>query len=129
MNYIDALADRVRAALPEGLRPAGEARQLYRLYALLVLVRGSGTTAEDVHDAWSVWMAGLDPTHRSLIPFPELDHHTQLADRPYLDAIRGVAAVEQENSLARSPGVTSATPDPVRSSSGFRIRRRAPEEY
>lgn len=101
MNYIDTIADRIDRALPDGLEPPERAQQLYRIYALLVLVRGTRTSLEDVHDAWSVWMAESSPVHRSLVPFAALDRRTQLADSPYLDVIRTVAAAAQDQALGR----------------------------
>ena len=91
VTYIDQIAERVRSALPPQSRPSEQADELYRLYALLVLVRGEETTLEDVHDAWSTWMSGLNSSHRSLRPFRELDPDTQAADGPYLLAIKTVA--------------------------------------
>jgi hypothetical protein len=92
VTYIDDLADLVRRELPKNARPDEGAADLYRLYALLVLVRGEQTTLRDVHDAWSTWMTSREPAHESLRPFTELDPHTREEDRPYLDAILRVAA-------------------------------------
>lgn len=91
MTYIDRLAETVRLELPKDARPEEHAVELYRLYALLVLVRGHRTTLEDVHDAWSTWMSAYEPTHSSLRPFNELDPDVQEEDRPYLKAILALA--------------------------------------
>jgi hypothetical protein len=44
-----------------------------------------------VHNAWAVWMHELDPGHRSIKPFNELDEGTQASDEPFVKAIREVA--------------------------------------
>ena len=91
MNYLDHLSGEIaRQVSPDALPDAATSR-LFRLYALLALVKGTDVTAVDVHDAWSVWMLELDPGHRSIRPFEELDADTQEADEPYVAAIRAVA--------------------------------------
>jgi hypothetical protein len=95
MTYIDRIAEHVRSALPPQARPDRHAEELYRLYALLVLVRGEDTTLEDVHDAWSTWMTVHDPSHQSLRPFRQLDTSTRQSDGPYLSAIVAVARDER----------------------------------
>jgi len=64
---------------------------LARLYALLVLAKGTKTTMEDVHDAWSLWCEDTRPDHRSLVPFDQLPAHIQEYDRKYMDVIHRVA--------------------------------------
>lgn len=90
VTYIDRIADQIRSALPPKARPSEHAGELYRLYALLALVKGQNTTLENVHDAWSTWMSAHDPEHESLRPFRQLDATTQNEDRPYLHAIQTV---------------------------------------
>lgn len=92
VTYIDELADLIRRELPKDARPDDGAADLYRLYALLVLVRGEQTTLRNVHDAWSTWMTAREPSHESLRPFTQLNTQTREEDRPYLDAILRVAA-------------------------------------
>jgi hypothetical protein len=71
---------------------------LFRIYAVLLLAKGSLVSREDVHNAWVAWMLGLDPTHESLIPFSELDAATAADDEPYVAAIRSLAvAIECEH--------------------------------
>jgi hypothetical protein len=91
VTYIDDLAGRVEDAIPAELRPREDAQRLYRLYALLVLIKGPDVTAEDVHDAWAVWMTERHSDHRSLVPFAELDQRIQESDQPFVDSIRQVA--------------------------------------
>jgi hypothetical protein len=91
MNYLDEAARAIGDALPEERRPTERAHDLYRLYALLALTTGRETSLENVHDAWSVWMLGIDPSHEALIPFCDLDAETQREDAIYRDVIRNVA--------------------------------------
>lgn len=90
MSYIDKIADRINATM-DAAPLSDEWRPLFRIYAVLALVKGTGTTLEDVHDAWSAFTAGTRPDHRSLIPFDELTEEVQLLDAPYRDAIHAVA--------------------------------------
>jgi hypothetical protein len=89
-NYIDVIAARIAAKLDEGcglsMAIPQEAR-LLRLYALLVLTRGTLVTTWNVHDAWATWQADINPHHRALVPFV-----VQALDLPYARAIRDVAA-------------------------------------
>jgi hypothetical protein len=64
---------------------------LFRIYAVLALVQGERVTAADVHDAWSAWMCGEDPSHPSLKPSAELAPDIRVQDEPYVAAIRAVA--------------------------------------
>lgn len=93
MTYLDSTAAAIKAHVPEDKLP-DEPRldELFRLYALLARVKGTEVTAEDVHDAWSLWMLGEDDDHESIKPYRELDPATRREDRPFLDAIRSVAA-------------------------------------
>jgi hypothetical protein len=91
LSYIDEIADAIRVQVEPGLVPTRDVDPLFRIYAVLALSKGERVTLEDVHDAWSAWMAGKDPGHRSLRPLAELPLDVQDADRPYLAAIRTVA--------------------------------------
>jgi len=64
---------------------------LYRLYAVLALAKGEGTTARDVHNAWCAWMLTVHPDHPSLKPFDELTMDVQRMDYLYVGAIRAAA--------------------------------------
>jgi len=95
MNYLDQLAEEIEYQLLPKHRPPDHAIELYRLYALLALVRGRQTTLENVHDAWSTWMCPQEPDHPSLVPFADLEADQQEQDRPYLEAIlRACASLE-----------------------------------
>ena len=83
MNYIESIK--------QELMKDGISADYANLYALLVLVKGTGTTMEDVHDAWSVLTNPKRPDHKSLIPFAELSEEVQELDRKYMDSIHRVA--------------------------------------
>lgn len=91
MSYLDDVARTIRVHVPDDVLPSGDLDSLFRLYALLALVKGEEVTAEDVHNAWAAWMQAAEPGHDSLRPFDELDGSTQAADDPYVDAIRNAA--------------------------------------
>lgn len=91
MNYVDDLVAAVRDELAPEDRPSSRSDELFRLYALLVLTRGTDTTLEDVHNAWSVWISESDPTHPSLVPFGDLTAEVQAQDKPFQVAIHQVA--------------------------------------
>lgn len=91
-NYIDSLAARVRAALPEGLLPDEDRLDdLFRVYALLILVRARDITGEDVHNAWATWMALKGEQHDSIRPFADLDEATRREDDPFVAVLRTLA--------------------------------------
>jgi hypothetical protein len=92
MNYLDAIAEQVRDELAPDMRPEDRAQELYRLYALLVLVKSVDCTLRDVHDAWATWMTAAEPEHDALVPFDLLSHAAQKKDAPYLAAIVRVAS-------------------------------------
>ena len=89
-NYIDAMADAIRAHTPANLVPddTDDPRSLFRLYALLALTAGEAVTTREVHDAWSVWMLGRGKQHESLVPFAALDTEVQAEDEPFVVAIK-----------------------------------------
>ena len=92
MNYIDALAQAIHDAAPHDGPIEADEWPLYRLYAVLGLVKGQDVTLEDVHDAWAAWRSEAMPEHRSIRPFSELDRPVQLLDQPYVDAIKRAMA-------------------------------------
>lgn len=63
------------------------------MYAVLALVKGTGVTAADVHDAWAAWESDREPESSSLVPFAQLTAETQLLDEPFVAAIH--AAVRE----------------------------------
>jgi hypothetical protein len=91
MTYLAELSAEIEQGVPSNLLPRGDTKLLFRLYALLALVKGADVTAADVHNAWAVWMEQQDPHHRSIRPFEELDIETQKADEPFATAIRAAA--------------------------------------
>jgi len=64
---------------------------LLNLYALLAVTKGTKTSLEDVHNAWSIWRNITQPDHPSLIPFDQLRPEVQELDRKYLNAIHGAS--------------------------------------
>jgi hypothetical protein len=93
VTYLDRTAREIRDRVPRELLPdASGLEDLFRLYALLARVKGELVTAEDVHDAWTLWMLRQDRGHESIKPFRELDPSTRRQDAPFVAAIRAVAA-------------------------------------
>lgn len=92
MTYVDELADAIRREVNPKALPTGNTTSLFRLYALLALVKGPEITTEDVHNAWAVWMSDQDPTHESIRPYHQLTPHVQREDQAFADAIRKVAS-------------------------------------
>ena len=91
MNYLDELAATIRREVDPAALPTGDTETLFRLYAVLALVKGTAVTMEDVHNAWSAWMSESQPMHESIQPFHELPLDVRDEDQPFLDAIRRVA--------------------------------------
>ena len=92
MAYLDEIAAQVRALSPPAQLEEADAEALFRLYAVLVLVKGEDTSAADVHHVWVAWKAERDPADPDIRPFEDLDERTQQADEPFARAIRDVAA-------------------------------------
>lgn len=91
LSYIDELAQAIRRATPPELLPdEPDLDALYRLYAVLALVKGQAVTASDVHDAWSAWMLNRGESHASVVPFEHLPPDTRFEDEPFAAAIRKV---------------------------------------
>jgi hypothetical protein len=91
LSYIDNIAAEVRANVAPEFLPDGDTTALFRLYAVLLLAKGTDVTAEDVHNAWAAWMDANDPEHPSVRPYHELDAETRAGDQPYVDAIRAAS--------------------------------------
>lgn len=91
MDYITTRALAIYALAEGGGEPDAIDLPLYRLYAILSFAKGTETTAEDVHNCWSAWVAAHNPEHRSLKPFAELSPAVQRMDDPYVEAIRKAA--------------------------------------
>jgi hypothetical protein len=89
--YLDDLAAKIRALVPEGQLPDADSEELFRLYAVLLRAKGATVTQSDVHDAWSAWMAKRDEKHESLVPFEDLPEAVREEDRVFTAAIRKVA--------------------------------------
>jgi hypothetical protein len=101
MTYLDDLATKIERLVPRELIPEEDTGALFRLYALLALVKGPGVDASDVHNAWAAWMQERNPDHRSIKPFDELDAETKASDEPFARAIRAVADGSKPDSPLR----------------------------
>jgi hypothetical protein len=95
VTYIDQLAAAIRAETPPDRLPDDQdgIDDLFRLYALLALVKGVSVTTRDVHDAWATWMVNRgEGDHESVVPFDELAPEIQAEDEPFAAAIRSTAS-------------------------------------
>ena len=93
-DYVGQIADRIKNEVPVQLRPEqAEVTRLYRVYAVLVLGKGTSTSAEDVHNAWVAWMGEVDPSHPALRPYDALSRGERNQDEPFVEAIRRVSRV------------------------------------
>lgn len=101
-TYIEVVADAIAKLLrSEGAKsgdyiwpptnPSTGDEHLLDLYALLALTTGTETSAENVHDAWSVYARIYESDHTSVRPFHLLRQATQAKDEPYARVIRAVA--------------------------------------
>jgi hypothetical protein len=88
MTYLDLVGKAIRRYVPDDVLPDGDTDLLFCLYAVLALAKGVDVTTADVHNAWSAWMQTSDPEHESIRPFEDLDLEQQIADEPYVKAIR-----------------------------------------
>lgn len=94
--YLADLASAIRREVPDDALPDGDTSELFLIYAVLLLAKGTEVTRADVHNAWVAWAAADRGTHDALVPFDELDADTQAEDSPYVIAIRTVAHAMQE---------------------------------
>ncbi len=91
MNYLQALAERIRGQVEPSLVPE-DAGSLFLMYAVLALVKGTAVGGADVHDAWGAWMTMRgEGDHAAVRPFRQLPARVQAADDPFVQAIRAVA--------------------------------------
>ena len=64
MTYLEEIAAAIEARVPPDVMPnEDDVDGLFRIYALLARVKGEQVTAEDVHDAWALWMIGQQRVH------------------------------------------------------------------
>jgi len=97
--YLNDIATRIRAHIPDDRMPDDNAEELLLLYAVLLRSKGTDVTESNIHDAWSAWMAGLDETHESLVTYEDLTPETREQDGVFAKAVRQVAQeLEQSNS-------------------------------
>lgn len=86
MNYVEEIADRIRSHLAPDIVPE-DSYPLLLIYAVLARAKGTDTTLEDVHDAWTAWMSMQGKRHDSCVPFAELPDEVKHEDEPFLRAI------------------------------------------
>ena len=91
MNYIEELATAIKANLDPRLLPRSDTDRLFRIYAVLALVKGIHVTAADIHHAWAAWQSERWPHSPSLVPFEQLTPEVQSIDESYVDAVRSAA--------------------------------------
>lgn len=92
-NYLQNDAELIKQSLPEGTSVPDNADSLFVIYAVLMRSKGADVTASDVHDAWSAWMMGQDPSHEAIQPYEELDPDTKAEDEPFLLAIKKALSI------------------------------------
>ena len=95
LNYLDTLGAQIRSRVPKPDLPDEDTRGLFRIYAVLMLAKGTLVTPEDVHNAWAAWMSETDPSHEAIVPFSELESSVAEDDLPYAEAIRSTAEAIQ----------------------------------
>jgi hypothetical protein len=91
VNYIDELAQAIRAEVDPAILPKSDTDRLFRIYAVLTLAKGAEVTAKDVHDAWAAWECDRKPESPSIVPFDQLTIDVQRLDEPFVEAIHRVA--------------------------------------
>lgn len=91
MIYLDELAGRIKQAVAQTGSAPVASQDLFRMYALLALAKGTHVSDSDVHDAWVAWMLARDDHHEALVPFGALSKEEQAKDRPFTEAIIAVA--------------------------------------
>lgn len=91
MSYLDNLAQTIRQEIADVDLPSESTRDLFLIYAVLLLAKGELVSNQDVHNAWVSWMEIRGETHESMIPFSELPSSTQAEDSPFAVAIRRAA--------------------------------------
>jgi hypothetical protein len=100
VSYLDVLAVQIQREVPAEMWPGYDTELLFRLYALLLLAKGTSVTAPDVHNAWAVWMQETDPGHHAIRPFEELDPAAQASDEPFVAAIKLIAGRANDHPLS-----------------------------
>lgn len=96
-TYIDEVIERVKQET--GIK----SKETLKMYALLVLVKGTDITLSDVHDGWSMVMNFKEANppycygheHKSIVPFDQLSADTQERDRKYVEALIKIAKERQ----------------------------------
>ncbi|TRO69450.1 hypothetical protein E4K73_02005 [Streptomyces sp. IB201691-2A2] len=88
MNYLQADAELIRSLVPRGVGIPDGSDSLFLLYAALMRAKGASVTGSDVHDAWAAWATLTQGSHKSIVPYGELDAEKKQEDAPFVEAIR-----------------------------------------
>ena len=91
LNYLDGLGARIRSQIPRAALPEEGTQGLFRIYAVLLLAKGTAVTAAYVHNAWVAWMLDTDPGHSAIVPYADLSKEVADDDLPFVRAIHAVA--------------------------------------
>ena len=102
MTYLDEDARLIRSLLSDDATPPDDTDLLFVLYAVLLRAKGTGTSLEDVHNAWSAWMIAKGQDHRSLVPFDALGPDVRDEDQPYLEAIHKASRIKAGTGSGRT---------------------------
>jgi hypothetical protein len=97
VNYVQRVAERICALVP-GQSVPNDADDLFLIYAVLALAKGTAVNRSDVHDAWSAWMTMRGEQHDAVRPLVDLPEETRAEDDPFVAAIRAVATEESRGS-------------------------------
>lgn len=92
MTYLERVAQHIRDEVPNEALPPEDTGLLFLLYGVLLLAKGQDVSAEDVHNAWTVWMTSKGETHPAMIPYAELATATQAEDEVFVRAIHRAAS-------------------------------------
>lgn len=90
-SYIRKIAVRIKSLIKPSALPKTGIDELFDIYAVLALAKGTFVTNEDIHNAWSAWATLYDPSNVSVVPFNDLPKDIRDEDSHFTDAIRSVA--------------------------------------
>lgn len=90
-NYIRQVADKIRAKFDSSEIKSSQLDDLFDIYAVLVLGKGTNVTNEDVHNAWAAWADEHKSSSEYIVPYCDLSKHVQGEDTPFTKAIKEVA--------------------------------------
>lgn len=89
--YLEEIARIIRSYIPKDRLPDSNSDTLLLSYALLLRAKGVEITSSDIHDAWAVWINGVNPNHEALVPYDKLAPEVQQQDFVFVTAVRRAA--------------------------------------